>query len=115
MFLLITQAALLSASNKNTDPLSSLDFRSVDSAMIKAFLNNYLPRHRNRVNQLLHLFGVPLTFLGTPIAILNTSTPWWPCAFFVGGYLLQFVGHAVEGNDAGEVVFLKKRLGMVYT
>ena len=83
--------------------------------MIKAFLNNYLPRHRNRVNQLLHLFGVPLTFLGTPIAILNTSTPWWPCAFFVGGYLLQFVGHAVEENDAGEVVFLKKRLGMVYT
>lgn len=83
--------------------------------MIKAFLKNYLPRHRNRVNQLLHLFGVPLTFVATPIAILNTSTPWWPCACFFGGYLLQFVGHAVEGNDAGEVVFLKKRLGMVYT
>jgi hypothetical protein len=83
--------------------------------MIKAFLKNYLPRHRNRVNQLLHLLGVPLTFIGTPIAFLNTSTAWWPCACFFGGYLLQFVGHAVEGNDAGEVVFLKKRLGMVYT
>jgi len=64
---------------------------------------------------MLHLFGVPLTFIGTPIAILNASTPLWPCACFFGGYLLQFVGHAVEGNDAGEVVFLKKRLGMVYT
>jgi len=83
--------------------------------MIRAFLKNYLPRHRNRVNQMLHLFGVPLTFIGTPIAILNASTPLWPCACFFGGYLLQFVGHAVEGNDAGEVVFLKKRLGMVYT
>ena len=83
--------------------------------MIKAFLKNYLPRHRNRVNQLLHLFGVPLTFVGTPIAVLNGSTPWWALGCFFGGYLLQFVGHAVEGNDAGEVVFLKKKLGMTYT
>ena len=83
--------------------------------MIKAFLKNYLPRHRNRVNQLLHLFGVPLTFVGTPIAVLNGSPPWWALGCFFGGYLLQFVGHAVEGNDAGEVVFLKKRLGMAYT
>lgn len=83
--------------------------------MIKAFLKNYLPRHRNRVNQALHLIGVPLTFVGTPWTILAGMAPWWPCVCFVGGYLLQFVGHAVEGNDAGEVVFLKKKLGMAYT
>ncbi len=83
--------------------------------MIKAFLKNYLPRHRNRVNQGLHLIGVPLTFVGTPWTILAGAAPWWPCVCFVGGYLLQFAGHAVEGNDAGEVVFLKKKLGMAYT
>ncbi len=83
--------------------------------MFTAFLKNYLPRHRNRVNQGLHLIGVPLTFVGTPWTFLAGAAPWWPCVCFVGGYLLQFAGHAVEGNDAGEVVFLKKKLGMAYT
>ena len=83
--------------------------------MIKAFLKNYLPRHRNRVNQALHFIGVPLTFVGTPWTILAGTAPWWPCLCFIGGYLLQFAGHAVEGNDAGEVVFLKKAFGLPYT
>ena len=83
--------------------------------MFKAFLKNYLPRHRNRVNQGLHLIGVPLTFVGTPWTFLAGAAPWWPFVCFVGGYLLQFAGHAVEGNDAGEVVFFKKKLGMAYT
>jgi hypothetical protein len=83
--------------------------------MFGKFLKNYLPRHRNRVNQLLHWIGVPLTFVGTPWTILAGSAPWWPCVCFFGGYLLQFVGHSVEGNDAGEVVFVKKMLGMTYT
>ena len=83
--------------------------------MVKTFLKNYLPRHSNRVNQGLHLIGVPLTFAGPPCMILNGAGPWWACICFAGGYLLQFAGHAVEGNDAGEVVFLKKKLGMAYT
>lgn len=83
--------------------------------MIRAFLKNYLPRHRNRTNQLLHLLGVPLTFVGTPVAVAMGSHWIWPIACFVAGYVLQFVGHAVEGNDAGEVVFVKKKLGMPYT
>ena len=83
--------------------------------MIRAFLNNYLPRHRNRLNQALHLIGVPLTFVGTPVAIAVTDGWVWPVVCFVAGYGLQFAGHAVEGNDAGEVVFLKKSLRMPYT
>lgn len=82
--------------------------------MIRAFLNNYLPRHRNRLNQALHAIGVPLTFVATPWT-LAAGAPWyWPLACFVGGYALQFAGHAIEGNDAGEVVFIKKALGMPY-
>ncbi|HQZ65295.1 MAG TPA: DUF962 domain-containing protein [Planctomycetaceae bacterium] len=83
--------------------------------MFRAFLKNYLPRHRNRVNQFLHLIGVPLTFVGTPWTFFAGAAAWWPCACFVGGYLLQFAGHAVEGNDAGEAVFVKRMLGMPYT
>ncbi|MCA9037272.1 MAG: DUF962 domain-containing protein [Planctomycetaceae bacterium] len=83
--------------------------------MIKRFIRNYLPRHRNRFNQALHLLGVPLTFVGTPWCIAAGSEWYWALACFAGGYCLQFVGHAVEGNDAGEVVFVKKLLGLPYT
>lgn len=83
--------------------------------MIRRFLKNYLPRHRNRCNQLLHLLGVPLTFVGTPWCIAAGTAWYWPVFCFVCGYGLQFAGHAVEGNDAGEVVFLKRKLGMPYT
>ena len=82
--------------------------------MIQKFLANYLPRHRNRVNQFLHLLGVPLCFVAAPgLAVLGW--PWkWHVGCFVCGYLLQFAGHAVEGNDAGEIIYIKKKLGLPY-
>jgi len=83
--------------------------------MIRRFLSNYLPRHTNRVNQALHLIGVPLTFAGTPWTIVAGLEWYYPVLCFILGYALQFAGHIVEGNDAGEVVFLKKKFGMPYT
>lgn len=83
--------------------------------MIRRFLKNYLPRHRNRCNQYLHLLGVPLTFVGTPYCVVSGTAWYWPVGCFLVGYGLQFAGHAVEGNDAGEVVFLKKAFGLPYT
>lgn len=67
------------------------------------------------MNQALHAVGVPLTFIGTPVALLMDA-PWYvPVGCFLGGYVLQFVGHAIEGNDAGEAVFVKRLLGFPYT
>ena len=83
--------------------------------MIRRFLKNYLPRHRNRLNQILHLAGVPLTFVAPWFAIPLKLEWYFPVAAFFGGYALQLIGHAIEGNDAGVVVFLKKALGMRYT
>ncbi|MEZ6129625.1 MAG: DUF962 domain-containing protein [Planctomycetaceae bacterium] len=83
--------------------------------MIRGFLNNYLPRHRNRINQRLHAVGIPLSFLVAPALAIGGAAWYWHVGCFVSGYVLQFVGHAVEGNDAGEVVFVKKMLGMPYT
>jgi hypothetical protein len=78
--------------------------------MLRRFLVNYLMRHRNRFNQLLHLVGVPLTFIVSTALLFRGQFP--EALFcFVAGYVLQFVGHAIEGNDAGEAVLLKKWLG----
>lgn len=65
------------------------------------------------VNRLLHLVGVPLTFV-VSVMFLVQQMWWWALGCFIGGYLLQFLGHAIEGNDAGEAVLVKKLLGKPY-
>lgn len=82
--------------------------------MINRFVKNYIARHQNCANQVLHLFGVPITFVVSVHFLIHRE---WLCAgaAFVGGYILQFLGHAIEGNDAGEVVLFKKLLGRPYT
>ncbi|MEC7556714.1 MAG: DUF962 domain-containing protein [Planctomycetota bacterium] len=83
--------------------------------MLQRFLTNYIQRHTHPLNRLLHLLGVPLTFVVTAILISRQQEPWWwAAASFVGGYVLQFLGHAIEGNDAGEVVLIKRWLGRPY-
>jgi hypothetical protein len=81
--------------------------------MLRRFVVNYIERHQHPGNQLLHLVGVPLTFVAS-VAMLLLGRPWWALGFFVAGYVLQFLGHAVEGNDAGETVLVKKWLGRPY-
>lgn len=82
--------------------------------MIGRFLTNYIQRHQNGWNQLLHLIGVPMTFV-VSVVLLIAKEPWWALGAFVVGYVLQFLGHAIEGNDAGEVVLFKRWLGLPYT
>ena len=81
--------------------------------MIGRIASNYVQRHRNRTNQLLHVVGVPLTFVVSVVFLIGQQWIWAGCAF-VGGYVLQIIGHAIEGNDAGEIVLLKKLLGKPY-
>lgn len=82
--------------------------------MIRRFVVNYIERHRNRANQILHLAGVPLTFLVSTYFLIRDQRVDLFFACFISGYLLQFLGHAIEGNDAGEIVLVKKWLGKPY-
>lgn len=81
--------------------------------MLGRFAANYIQRHRNRANQILHIAGVPLTFVVSVVFLVEQN---WVAAAgcFVGGYVLQFVGHSIEGNDAGELILVKKMLGKPY-
>ena len=65
------------------------------------------------LSQLLHLAGVPLTFV-VSIILLARDEPWLAAVAFVSGYVLQFIGHGIEGNDAGETILVKKLLGKPY-
>ncbi len=81
--------------------------------MLTRFLTNYAARHRHPANVALHVVGLPVTF-GVPVWLLIVGAPWWALGAFVGGYALQFLGHAIEGNDAGETALIKRLLGRPY-
>lgn len=82
--------------------------------MIQRFFSNYFLRHKNRLNQILHIIGVPLTFGG--LIGFGLANQWVLAGIaFFAGYALQFLGHFIEQNDAGEVILLKKMLGKPYT
>lgn len=67
-------------------------------------------RHQHPFNFAIHLVGIPLAFAGLGLFVV---APWeWAAAALVGGYVLQWVGHLVEGNDVGELIPLKKLVGL---
>ena len=82
--------------------------------MLRRFLRNYVDRHLHPANRLLHGIGLPLTFVA-PVVLLIDGRPWWGAGCFAAGYGLQFLGHTIEGNDAGETVLVKRLLGRPYT
>lgn len=84
-----------------------------------AWLVRWLERHRHPASFWLHMVGIPLTVAAAGLAVVQLWYGlwglWWrPVALLVGGYLLQWLGHRIEGNDMGEVIFVKKRLGKPY-
>jgi uncharacterized membrane protein YGL010W len=85
---------------------------------IRRIWRNWRERHRQPINFILHLIGIPMTVAALPCLVLAWWTGWaiWlALALLVGGYVLQFIGHALEGNDPGEVILVKRWLGLPYT
>ena len=77
--------------------------------MLLRMWNNWLGRHRNATNLMLHAAGVPMTVAAVPLAL----TGQWllAAALFVAGYALQILGHLVEGNQSGEEKLLRRLIG----
>ena len=56
------------------------------------------------------MVGIPLTLVGL---VSLFFLPWYyGVTAFVVGYLLQGIGHVVEGNDVGELIPIKRLLGL---
>jgi len=68
---------------------------------------NWQSRHRNRVNFCLHMVGIPACFALAPV-LLIAGRPGLAGVSFAGGYILQFLGHAAEGNRSGEEILLRR-------
>jgi uncharacterized membrane protein YGL010W len=64
--------------------------------MAESFFDNYKAKHRHPLNKLSHSIGIPLIVVSLPLFFFS-----WKLAltFFVVGWVLQFIGHAIEGNQ----------------
>lgn len=64
--------------------------------MSETFIKDYQAKHRHPLNKLTHSVGIPLIVISLPLALLNWR---WALVLFVVGWVLQFIGHAIEGNQ----------------
>jgi uncharacterized membrane protein YGL010W len=64
--------------------------------MPASFVEEYKAKHRHPLNRLTHSFGIPAIVVSLPLFFWNWR---WALALFVAGWVLQFVGHAIEGNQ----------------
>ena len=64
--------------------------------MADSFTDNYKAKHRHPLNKLCHMIGIPMIVLAVPLFFFSWR---WALGLFVVGWILQFVGHAIEGNQ----------------
>lgn len=70
------------------------------------FIKDYLSRHVDNANRVLHIAGVPQAFYG--IFQLVTGRFGWGLFNLACGYFLQWLGHTkFEKNEVGEVILIK--------
>jgi hypothetical protein len=78
---------------------------------LRKILRNWRERHRHPFNFWIHLLGIPMTVAG--VVLLFTLDRWyWGAGLFLLGYVLQYIGHWVEGNDMGELAGVKRLCGL---
>ena len=77
---------------------------------MEKWIEEYGHSHQHPVNRFCHTFGIPMIAISLPLfvvaaiplvtAALPIPAGFWkvPTALFVVGWVLQFVGHAVEGE-----------------
>ncbi len=76
-------------------------------------VEDWLQRHKHSVCFLLHMIGIPPTIVGVllgPVYLALASMPifLFSLGLFVGGYAIQFLGHAIEGTEPGEITALRR-------
>ena len=64
--------------------------------MPDSFIENYKAKHRHPANRACHLIGIPLIILALPLFLFDWR---WALGVFVVGWVFQFIGHAIEGNQ----------------
>ncbi len=85
----------MQSDHSNMRPIRE-SFRSRSERALKLFRQEYSEQHQTKINRRLHVIGRVIRVIALPVAFYN-----WKIAIglFVLGYLIQFLGHAIEGTS----------------
>ena len=67
----------------------------------ESWISQYSQSHTNPANRLCHTFGIPMIVVALALFVVSPFfAHLWivAAALFVLGWILQFVGHAIEGK-----------------
>jgi uncharacterized membrane protein YGL010W len=64
--------------------------------MPASFMDSYKAKHRHPLNRLTHNIGIPMIVISLVVFFFNWR---WALLLFVVGWILQFLGHIIEGNQ----------------
>lgn len=64
--------------------------------MPENLIANYKAKHQHPLNRLTHSIGIPMIVISLPLVFFNWR---WAVGLFVLGWIFQFIGHAIEGNQ----------------
>jgi hypothetical protein len=81
--------------DKNASSISE-SFRLRSEHALKIFRQEYAEQHKTRINRQLHVAGRIIRVAAIPVVFYS-----WKIAvgLFVLGYLIQFLGHVIEGSS----------------
>ncbi len=63
--------------------------------MAQSFIEKYKAGHRHPINKLTHMFGIPMIVISLVWVFFHWQVG---LTLFILGWILQFIGHAFEGN-----------------
>lgn len=64
--------------------------------MSESFIESYKAKHQHPLNRLTHNIGIPLIVVSLVVVFFSWKLA---LAMFVVGWILQFIGHFIEGNQ----------------
>lgn len=64
--------------------------------MSRSFMDNYREKHQHPLNRLSHYIGIPMIVVSLVYVFFNWKVG---LALFGVGWIFQFVGHFIEGNQ----------------
>lgn len=60
-----------------------------------SFIDEYKAKHQHPMNKLTHSIGIPMIVVSLVVVFFNWKIG---VGLFIVGWILQFIGHAFEGN-----------------
>ena len=63
--------------------------------MSESFIENYKAKHQHPLNKLTHSIGIPMIVISLPLFFFRWR---WALGLFIVGWILQIIGHVIEGN-----------------